>query len=174
MVGRHVHARVTPPAAAVTHPDVITVLSHVASAVAAQPTLQPQPQPWFGALPTISAGVGGVGGGGALSPPAAPPSAAFAPQLQPVLAAAAAAAAATAPAQQAPAAAMAANVILPGEPLVFYTMSSPPVITASLQAPASMIPIMATAPTINGMALTSPFIPVSSNARVCNAIVYCR
>ena len=151
------------------------MLSHVASAVAAQPSLQPQPQPWFGALPTISAGVGGGVGGGALSPPAAaPPSAAFAPQLQPVLAAAAAAAAATAPAQQAPAA-MAANVILPGEPLVFYTMSSPPVITASLQAPASMIPIMATAPTINGMALTSPFIPVSgARARVYNAIVYCR
>ena len=57
---------------------------------------------------------------------------------------------------------MAANVILPGEPLVFYTMSPPPVITASLQAPASMIPIMATAPTVNGVAaLTSPFIPVS-------------
>ena len=59
----------------------------------------------------------------------------------------------------------ATNMILPTEPLVFYTMSPPPtasVITASSlpQAPTSVIPMVASAPTLGAAAtgLTSPFV----------------
>ena len=77
--------------------------------------------------------------------------------------------AATTPALAHAADKMAANMILPGEPLLFYTVSPPPVLASNLQSSpaAAMFPFMTSAPGMNGMALAPQYIPVSwSHARM--------
>ena len=71
--------------------------------------------------------------------------------------------AATTPALAHAADKMAANMILPGEPLLFYTVSPPPVLASNLQSSpaAAMFPFMTSAPGMNGMALAPQYIPVS-------------
>ena len=79
------------------------------------------------------------------------------PAVTPALAPAASATTALAPAADK----MAANMILPGEPLLFYTVSPPPVLGSIPSAPATMFPFMTPAPNVNGVTLAAQFIPVS-------------